>query len=314
MNKFFVLILLLLTALNLYSADYTEIKYKSSNEIDWSDDIPGNASSVIALVDGVEIETAVLSVSGSTKKVDLEWFWGYEDADSFSYRLNKGEWKIIDGEKRSVTIDNLQTGQFNLFEIYATKDGKASNISSYGVVANSEKPYRYPVSLRLSVSPYSLAIYDFYNGHHIQSSKYLSYSRYGLAADADFGLYVLDRIRFSFGAGYSYIHKDETIIPEAFDVQYLKAFGGLDITAIRKGSFSASLGAFGGMMMHINADKYNWTSFAGARLDLSYALSNHFAVSAGTRFSAAHLPSAEYLLNSMTYLIEPVAISVEVRF
>lgn len=313
-RNFLIILLLFLTASNLYSSDYAEIKYKSSNEIDWIDDISEIDESVIALVDGREIETSVVSVSGSASFVDLNWSWDREEADSFSYRLNGGEWNILDGRENSIVIKNLKTGKFNLFEIYSTKNGVDTEIRAHGVVAKTERTYSYPGSLRLSLVPYSLTIYDFYNGHHIPHAKYLTYSHYSLNADADFGFYFLNRMRISLGSGYSFTRKKETIIPNAFDVHYIKAYCGLDVITVNKGNFTTSFGAFGGLMMHINAKKYNISSYFGARLDFSYALNNHIVLSAGTKFSAAHLPFNEPLMNSISYFIDPVVISTEVRF
>ena len=70
------------------------------------------------------------------------------------------------------------------------------------------------LSVRLSLSPYSLAIFDFYNGHHLPSASYLGLSRYGFGGDIDLGYTVGDRVRISVGGGYSLVEKKNTIIPD----------------------------------------------------------------------------------------------------
>ncbi|MBO5770257.1 MAG: hypothetical protein J6R23_03290 [Spirochaetales bacterium] len=288
---------------------------KTTRTVEWFQNLPEKEGPFSISIDGEEIPAELVFVSNNDFEYSVVWSWDLPDSpDGFSYRLNGGEWNTVEGEERSVVTNSLELDKFNLFEIYATKNGVDTDISTHGIIAKKDNRYNYPGSLRLSLAPYTLTIYDFYNGHHIPSAKYLTYSKYGLNVDSDFGFYFFNRLRLSLGTGYSLILKRESVIPNAFDVHYVKAYSGLDIAAIKRGSFSASVGAFGGIMMHINAKRYNISSYFGARLDFSYALNNHIVLSAGTKFSAAHLPSSEPLMNSISYFIDPVVISAEVRF
>lgn len=317
MKKIVVLFLLVSAMLNIYCTDYSSVQYKTADGDSWSADIPmgGGEEQIVATLDGVnEIPTTHSFVEGSPKNVDVLWTWDYEDADSFSYRMNVGKWNRLSGDQTSAKINNLKVGKFHLFDIFATKGGVDSPVRSYGIVATSSKPYSYPGSIRVSFAPYSLAIIDFYNGHDISSSEYLSLSKYGVGADFDLGFYLFNRIRLGAGIGYSLALKKTTVIPDAFDVHYIKAYGSLDVVVFRKGAFSASAGISGGKILHINANKYNDPVFLGARIDFGYRLCDSLALSAGTKLTASHLPSSEPLLMSMTYLVDPVVISAEVRF
>ena len=108
--------------------------------------------------------------------------------------------------------------------------------------------------------------------------------------------------------------KKETIIPNAFKVSYFKAYVGLDLRFIRVGKLSSSLGVFAGGMMGINAGQYNISSILGGRIRFDYYLNSHLSLGLQTRFSASYLPANDPLYKSMTYLIDPLTLSLDVRF
>ena len=168
--------------------------------------------------------------------------------------------------------------------------------------------------ITLTASPYSIGIYDFFNGHNIPDARYLTITNYGLSADGEVGYQVNNNILLYLGAGYGYQMKKETIIPNAFRVSYLKALVGLDLRFIKVGKFSSSLGVFAGGMMGINAGVYNISSILGGRIRFDYHLNSHLSLGLQTRFTASYLSANDPLYKSMTYLIDPLTLSLDVRF
>lgn len=281
----------------------------------WSENIPAEEGLCYAYVDsGEEIPTRVVFVPGHDTSYSAAWRWSHTgDADSFSYRVNGGEWitAVADELKAETSVD---VGKLNVFEIYATVNGIDSETVSFGILPLAKEKTEKYFSTRLSSTPYSLATYDFYKGHLLKDAIYLSRTRYGASMDLDVGYSINNTVRPYLGLGYSVERKGVTIIPNAFNVYYAKAVGGVDVKFMKKNDFSLSAGTFGGVMLHVNGNKFNISSVLGARIDFAYSISDNLSVSVGTKASASHLPAAEPLLSSITYLIDPLTLSIEARF
>ena len=310
-----VLIGALLLQSVLFSSATGLILYKTSDKVGWIEDIPAEEGLCYASIDsGIEIPTRVVFVSSGSAFYSAEWSWNHAgDVDSFSYRVNGGRWVTVDADtfsaKTSVNVDSL-----NIFEIYATVGGVNSESMFLGILPLAKEEKENAFSARLSFAPYSIAFYDFYNGHTLENAIYTTNTKYGLSADFDLGYSIKNAVRPYFGISYSLERKGTTVIPNAFNVYYAKALCGLDINLMRKNDFTLSAGPFGGVMMHVNGNKFNISSLLGARVDLSYSFNDTLSVSAGTKISASHLPAAEPLLSSITYLVDPLTFSVGVRF
>lgn len=315
-KHFCVLIASLVLVLSLHADANQTIKYKTSNEIGWSYIIPSTPGDIAVSVDeGEEIETTLVFLNADAEVHQIEWTWSCEaEATSYCYRLNGSEWQSTTDTKLVTDINECINKPFNLFEIYAVVNGEGQELSKQGLIVLDKEPYRYPFSTRLTVAPYSLGIFDFFNGHDIPNANYLTKTKYGVSSDIDFGYYVTDWFKPYFGLGYTFGNKQETIVPEAKAVQYAKAFTGFDLTVWSHDAMSVSGGVFLGGMMHINAGTYNTTSILGARIDFYYDLNKHLALSVGTKATAAYVDSSQDLLKSMTYIIDPITVSMEVRF
>lgn len=315
MNKFFVSLLsVFLATACVFASGADSIKYKSSNEIGWIETIPEEEGSLMVSIDGEnEIEAELIHIHDADKHY-AQWSFDYgNDADSFSYRLNGGPWTTIEASIKSVKTP-FEKDTLNLFEIYAESDGVKTPIKTLGLIVVDKTEKANNFSLRLTSAPYSLAVYDFYNGRHIAKENSISSSAYAVTADIDLGYSPAERLRFYLGAGYSLAIKKDTVIPEAHDVHYIKAFLGVDAKAIVKGDFSLSAGLFAGAMAHINAGMYNMSSIMGARIDCGFKISDSFRLNLGTRMTAAYQPAAQPLMSSMTYLIDPLTLSLEMMF
>ena len=110
------------------------------------------------------------------------------------------------------------------------------------------------------------------------------------------------------------VEKKNTIIPDAHEIQYIKAFGGLEAVVYRKNSFDISCGINAGVMMHINANRFNVSPIYGARFDFTKSFNDTIALSIGSKLTVAHLPAPDPILCSMTYIVEPAVISIRTSF
>ena len=283
------------------------------------------------------------------ESIDALFSWGgiqQSNDVKLRYTLNNSKPKTIKKDINELTLKNLPSNELSIFTLEAKVNKKWSECGRVGLIpvnviedevkveqqeevieaiineessittlepkliSNKEKK----ISIRLTLSPYSIGIYDFFNGHNIPDARYLTITNYGLSADGEVGYQVNNNILLYLGAGYGYQMKKETIIPNAFKVSYFKAYVGLDLRFIRVGKLSSSLGVFAGGMMGINAGQYNISSILGGRIRFDYYLNSHLSLGLQTRFSASYLPANDPLYKSMTYLIDPLTLSLDVRF
>ena len=277
-------------------------------------------------------------------KINATFSWTIANSNTkLRYTLNNSKPKTIKSDISEITIKNIPSNELSIFTLEAKVNNKWLECGRVGLIpinvieeeqkqeeliepvfnenssintlepkliSNKEKK----ISIRLTASPYSIGIYDFFNGHNIPEARYLTITNYGLSADGEVGYQVNNNILIYLGAGYGYQMKKETIIPNAFKVSYFKAYVGLDLRFIRVGKLSSSLGVFAGGMMGINAGQYNISSILGGRIRFDYYLNSHLSLGLQTRFSASYLPANDPLYKSMTYLIDPLTLSLDVRF
>ena len=281
-------------------------------------------------------------------KINATFSWTIANSNTkLRYSLNNSKPKTIKNDINEITIKNISSNELSIFTLEAKVNKKWIECGRVGLIpvnviedeeeqtqkqeeliepvvnenssintlepkliSNKEKK----ISIRLTASPYSIGIYDFFNGHNIPDARYLTITNYGLSADGEVGYQVNNNILSYLGAGYGYQMKKETIIPNAFKVSYFKAHLGLDLRFIKVSKFSSSLGVFAGGMMGINAGQYNISSILGGRIRFDYYLNSHLSLGLQTRFTASYLPANDPLYKSMTYLIDPLTLSLDVRF
>ena len=285
-------------------------------------------------------------VTTAESNINATFSWTIANSNTkLRYSLNNSKPKTIKNDINEITIKNISSNELSIFTLEAKVNKKWIECGRVGLIpvnlieeeqtqkqeeliepvvnenssintlepkliSNKEKK----ISIRLTASPYSIGIYDFFNGHNIPDARYLTITNYGLSADGEVGYQVNNNILIYLGAGYGYQMKKETIIPNAFKVSYFKAYVGLDLRFIKVSKFSSSLGVFAGGMMGINAGQYNISSILGGRIRFDYYLNSHLSLGLQTRFSASYLPANDPLYKSMTYLIDPLTLSLDVRF
>ena len=285
-------------------------------------------------------------VTTAESNINATFSWTIANSNTkLRYSLNNSKPKTIKNDINEITIKNISSNELSIFTLEAKVNKKWIECGRVGLIpvnlieeeqtqkqeeliepvvnenssintlepkliSNKEKK----ISIRLTASPYSIGIYDFFNGHNIPDARYLTITNYGLSADGEVGYQVNNNILIYLGAGYGYQMKKETIIPNAFKVSYFKAYVGLDLRFIKVSKFSSSLGVFAGGMMGINAGQYNISSILGGRIRFDYYLNSHLSLGLQTRFTASYLPANDPLYKSMTYLIDPLTLSLDVRF
>ena len=170
-------------------------------------------------------------------------------------------------------------------------------------------------SLRVGISPYSLALYRFYNGYNTTSTRTKTNSVYGFASSLEFDMPLSSWLSFYPELGCDLIIKKDTVIPGARLVQYYRAGAGVDFTFDITDNSSIYTGLFGGAMVHINNKKASLTPYFGARLGYDYSFNEHFSLGAVSRASfALFIGRSSKLMDSMTILIDPVSVTLTYRF
>lgn len=309
-------------------------------------DLSDKVTATITTKDGKETPITFIK----TDEALIRWSLSSPEDVKLRYSLNDSKPKSLKKGSTELNLNNLPLNELTIFTLEARyKKGEWYECGRAGIIPvvipiaeeepiteemvpvempelKGESEIRYvdaelvplvppekKISIRLTASPYSIGIYDFFNGHDIPDARYLTVTNYGLSADGEIGYQINSNILLYVGSGYGYQMKKETIIPDAFRVSYIKAYAGLDLRFLRTGKFSSSLGVFAGGMMGINAGVYNISSILGGRLRFDYHLNPHLSLGLQTRFTASYLPADDPLYKSMTYLIDPVTLSLDVR-
>ena len=250
---------------------------------------------------------------------EVKWSWHCqaEGVNWFRYQLNaedEANWTVVDSSVTSVFLltDN-RIGDVTTLYVQSSYDGLVwSESGSTTYVGHRYIP---DYSIKVVVAPYSLALYRFYNGYNTTSTRTKTNSVYGFAGSVEFGIAPLKWLRPYLEAGYKLAIKQETIIPGQKNVHYVKGGIGVDFTfdVLQKSTLYAGL--FGGAMAHINNNKANITPYFGARFGYDYAISDSFLIGALSRVSfALFIENSGSLMNSLTVLLEPVAITLTYKF
>lgn len=274
-----------------------------------------------ASYDGVNWSADHTVVFTSSKEIETVWSWIYGD-DQVSYyrwRLDGGEWKIIDYTQKQVRTTLITNGR-HVFEVCGSYDGMNwSEPASVLLTAVSVSP---PVitttnSIHLeAAASFSLSygLYDFYNGHHIAGARYLMGTDPSFTLDGEILLSIGKRFRLFTGYEYSRESKRETVIPDAFVVEYHQLGGGFDVLFPIRDKWRTYVGLGAAYSMDINAGYWSPSFFLEGRIGLDYFINDHFFVGIKSGLRIAHNDAEDPLYRSYTYLKDPVGIKMGVRF
>ena len=260
-------------------------------------------------------------VLSSSKEIETLWSWTNKD-DQVSYyrwRIDGGDWNIIDSSEKSVRT-TLTTDGTHTFEICSSYDGEnwsepnSSLLTTVSIVV--PKPTRTSLIRFEAAASFSLSygLYDFYNGHHIAGARYLMKTDPSFSLDGELLLSIGKWFRLFAGYSYSRESKRETVIPDAFLVEYHQAAAGYDFLFPFKNKWRAYVGLGAASSMDINAGYWSPSFFLCGRIGLDYFLSEHFYVGIKSGVRISHYDAKDPLYRSYTYLTDPVGIKMGVKF
>ena len=266
---------------------------------------------------------------------NIRWQWNDIDAAYYRWQLNgtnEEDWTIVDGTSLYADTYGLDPHIVNNFYIQSSKDGtnwSESFVETWGsdvpiedelvseipevVDVDPMKTKKNIFGIRAELSPYSFVLYDFYKGHDIKDAKYLTMTNYSAAFDTELYWKTPWPLSLHLDAGYSLALKNETVIPNAVDVHYVRLGGGLDFTMANE-RLSFSFGVLGGELITFNANSWNPGSYLGGRLLLEFNLTDKLMLGCQSRVTVSHQKASDPLMSSLTWMVDPVALSIAYRF
>ena len=260
---------------------------------------------------------------------NIRWQWNDIGLDYYRWQLD-GEaedgWHVVKDSYLHADTFNLDPAVVHHFYLQASEDGvvwSESKVETWGGIAEPlmEEPDSFvdvPVKknrfgLRASLFPYSMAIFDFYNGHDIEGAKFLTMTNYAAAFDAELFWKTPWPLALHLDAGYSFALKTETILPKAMDVHYVRLGGGID-GVVSNDELSFAFGVLGGELIAFNANHWNLGSYLGLRLLLEFNLSDHLLLGCESKLEASYQKATDPLMSSITWLVDPLALTITYRF
>ncbi len=155
----------------------------------------------------------------------VKWAWHSHDerVKWFRYQLNAEKedgWTVVDS---TITSANFPDSEGNILYVQASFDGinwSASGCATNTVEESAEKVAEKAVeksaeksaeeskrsnALRISVTPYSQALFRFYNGYNTSSTRTKTRSLYGFASSVEVALSLSSWLSISPGLSYDII-------------------------------------------------------------------------------------------------------------
>ena len=260
---------------------------------------------------------------------NVRWQWNDIEAEYYRWQLDSESddgWTVVNGDVHFADTLDLDPSMINHFFIQSSLDGNtwtSSTVKTWGgensiesdqeTIEVSGKPNGNRFGVRAFISPYSLAIYDFYNGHDVKDAKFLTFSDYAAALDIELFWKTPWPLALHLDAGYTFALKSETVIPDAMDVHYVRLGGGLD-SVIANEKLSFAFGVIGGELIAFNAEHWNPGSYLGGRLLLEFNLSDKLLLGCQSRVAVSYQKASDPLMSSLTWMVDPLALSITYRF
>ena len=252
------------------------------------------------------------------ERIDVLWSWksNSEGVNYYRYRLNGGDWVLINAPQSDSGIIEIEVGGTYLIEIQASFDGNAWSESAESILTTVKVEERKPFfSFEASTSLFlSFAQYDFYNGHGIAGARYLTNTNPGLTADAEIDLSFGSHFRVFTGYSYSRENKKETVIPDAFVVEHHQIMTGFDILFPINGKWRPYMGLNYAYSFDVNAGYWSPSQFVGARIGLDYFINKNVYIGIKASMRQAYNDDPDPLYRSYTYLYDPIGIRMGVKF
>ena len=251
---------------------------------------------------------------------NIRWQWNDVDATSYRWQLD-GEaedgWTVVDGNTLHADTPDLDSSRINRFYIQSSHDGLSwsdSFVETWGEDEEIEEQKKVShFGMRAALSPYSIDIFDFYNGHHVADARFLTHTSYSTSIDTEFYYRTPWPLSLHLDAGYNLGIKKETVERNAYDVHFIRLGGGIDgVVANEKLSFS--FGILGGEMISFNADSWNSGSYLGGRLLLEFNITESLLLGLQSKATVSYQKTRDPLLSSLTWIVDPVSLTIAYRF
>ena len=252
------------------------------------------------------------------ERIDVLWSWksGSEGVNYYRYRLNGGDWVLINAPQRDSGIIGIEVGCTYLIEIQASFDGNAWSESAESILTTvkvEERKHFFSFEASTSLS-LSFAQYDFYNGHGIADARYLTNTNPGLTADAEIDISFGSHFRIFTGYSYSRENKKGTVIPDAFVVEHHQIMTGFDVIFPINETWRPYMGLNYVYSFDVNAGYWSPSQFIGVRIGLDYFINKNVYVGIKASMRQAHNDDSDPLYRSYTYLYDPIGIRMGVKF
>lgn len=169
-------------------------------------------------------------------------------------------------------------------------------------------------SFYLYRSYYTLGLYDFFNGHHIENASYLTKSEYGMSNGIGYSNSMTENLDLEFEVSAINIFKQDTVLPNGKNVNYVQVALGASLHK-RWNIIDLYAGLFLGGASAFNLCTENLSGIAGIKFGIDLLVgSTPLSVGLQSRMSMSYLYNEDPLYESMTYLIDPVALVMKWRF
>ena len=255
------------------------------------------------------------------------WQWtSEEEVEFFRYKFEgEDEWVVVPSEKTSLLVGDVGYGKDYTLYVESSYDGqkwsdpgvftmsvpKKEQAGAREAAANDYFPR---ITIKTSLSFFSLGVYDFINGHGIAGAKYLTLTEPGISVKAQLGWRFSDVVSLYAEYGYSGVDKKETVIPAAHGVDHHSIALGVGVKVFSIGAFDMSAGFSAGCLFSLNAGYYSMSPIFGTVLDFGWTIKDHLRFGIGAGAGISYQPNSDPLYRSMTYLVDCVALTVETRF
>lgn len=270
---------------------------------------------------------SVFCISAVDTAGSIFWQWSSEeDVEFFRYKFDReDDWVVVPSEKTSLLIDSVDYGKDYTLYVESSYDGEkwsepgifTIQVPDAGQAVIQEpvvEDYLPRITIKTSLSFFSLGIYDFINGHDIAGAKYLTLTEPGISVKARLGWRFNDVVSLYAEYGYSGVDKKETVIPSAHGVDHHSIGLGIGVEVFSIGAFDMSAGFSAGGLFSLNAGYYNASPLFGVSLDFGWTIKEHLRFGIGAEVGISYQPNKDPLYRSMTYLVDCVALTVETRF
>ena len=264
-------------------------------------------------------DNTVLLTSADEIEAVFSWENSDEEISFFRWRVDGGEWNTVDSSSCQIRTTLASNGR-HIFEVCGSYDGMnwsepASALLTAVRVSPPMMTKTNPIHLEAAASfSLSYGLYDFYNGHHIAGARYLMGTDPSFTLDGEILLSIGKRFRLFTGYEYSRESKKETVIPDAFVVEYHQLGGGFDVLFPIRDKWRIYVGLGAAYSVDINAGYWSPSFFLEGRIGLDYFINDHFFVGIKSGLRIAHNDAEDPLYRSYTYLKDPVGIKMGVRF